>query len=94
MKKDNRKLIPFAFLVFVGIPLYQAYDIWVNGMQTGYCMSRKRGLFCQWGPDLGTQLFGADLAHRGLSVLLILMAILLGAFLYWLSKPSNPVQHD
>jgi hypothetical protein len=89
MKKDNRKLIPVAYLVFVALPLYQAYDIWFNGMQGGYCQGRRRGIFCQWGPDLGAQLFGPNYAYRGLSVLLILVAIALGAFVYWLSKPSK-----
>lgn len=77
----------------VGYPLYFAYDVWVNGMQN-HCTGRNKGVFCDWGPSLGAQLFDAEHAHRGLSVLLIAVAIVMSVFLLWVSSVTKNAQNS
>ena len=91
MKKDNRNLLYPAFALMVGYPLYVAGDVWLNGIQS-YCTSKKgrpTGAFCDWGPDLGALLFGETNAHRGFALLMLLVAVVTGSFLYYIAKPAK-----
>lgn len=91
MNKDNRKLLYPAFTLMVCYPLYMAVDVWFNGIQT-YCTRKNNkptGAFCDWGPDLGTLLFGETNAHRGFALLMLLVALILGCFLYYIAKPPK-----
>jgi hypothetical protein len=91
MEKNNRKLLPLAYLVMVCYPLYVSGDVWFNGIQN-YCTrknGRSNGAFCQWGPDLGNFLFGTEHAYRGFALLMLGVGMSLALFLYWLQKPAH-----
>jgi|GEM_PF-2544796 hypothetical protein len=81
MRKNNRKLALVAYLAFMAIPLYQALDIWFNSPGSYSRATRESWIF-QKATEFGTHLFGKEYAYRGMSVFVLMFALLIALALY------------
>lgn len=88
MQSNFKKHAPLAYSAFMAIPLYQAADIWINGLKS-YSRQTREGWIIQQCTELGMRLFGQTYAYRGVSVCLTLFAALIGLLLYLGSKHSD-----
>lgn len=87
MKKDNRNLIWLWYFACC-IPIVQAIIVIRNKNLAGFCEGvnprHGKGVFCDWGPSLGTAIFGEANAQLGFAILLIAISALglvFGAFI-------------
>ncbi len=93
MKKDNRNLI-WVWYFAMCIPIAQAFIIIKNKNLNGFCENlpnnrAAKGVFCEWGPELGTELFGIANAHLGMSLLLFLSALIGIGFGIFMTRKSS-----
>ncbi len=91
MQSNSKKFAFLAYLGFTAIPLYQAIDIWINGLES-YSRQTNESWIIQYCTEFGVRLFGQEHAYRGVSVCLVIFAVLIGLLLYLGSKRSDKNQ--
>ena len=88
MNLKSKLLSVIAYLILMSIPVYQAIDIWFNGIKN-YSHGSQSWVF-QKALDFGADIFGVEQAYRGVSLVLILSTLLIALALYAASKRYNP----